>query len=139
MPYPVKFTPQKKKEFLRLLSETGNVFKTCKALNLDRPNVYAARKRSARFAEQWDAAKQMYIALLEDEAWRRAFEGVDKGIWYQGERVGVEKQYSDTLLMHRLNAEKPDKYQYRHKVDANVQGNITVEVVKFADENTDSE
>jgi hypothetical protein len=37
--------------------------------------------------------------------------------------VGVDK-YSDTLLMCLLQANKPEKYQYRQKVDANVSGNI---------------
>lgn len=133
MAHPIKFTPKKQKEFIRLLSETGNVSKCCKALNLDRETVYRYRRSNKKFAKEWEIAKEAYIGLLEDESWRRAFKGIDKAVWYKGELVGIEKQFSDTLLMHRLNAERPDKYQYRQRIDANVNGNITVKVMKFSD------
>ena len=138
MAHPPKFTPDKRKEFLRLISESGNVSKACIALGIDRRVPYRLRERSKKFAQQWDEAKKMYVELLEEESFRRAYNGIEKSIWYKGEKVGVERQYSDTLLMHRLNAELPNKYQYRHKVDANVEGNITVKVVKFSDGDNDS-
>lgn len=127
----VKLTPELKKEFIRLLSETGNVSICCRALNISRWAIYQHKSKNKKFAEQWKAAAEMAIALLEDESWRRAFNGVEKAVWYKGEMVGTERQFSDTLLMHRLNAERPDKYQYRQKVDANVTGDITF---KWADD-----
>jgi len=128
-----KITPAFKKKFLKLLSETGHVSNCCSALNVSRNEMYRHREKSPKFKEKWIQALSHAVELLEDEAWRRAYEGIDRAVWYKGEAVGTEKHYSDTLLMHRLNAERPDKYHYRQQVDANVSGEIVVKVVKFAD------
>jgi len=132
--------PEKIREFLSLLADIGNVSKCCEALNICRQDLYIKREKNKTLAKQWDVAKKASIARLEDEAWRRAFEGIKKPLFYKGEQVKdkdgnpyFERVYSDTLMMHRLNAERPDKYHYRQQVDANVNGEITVKVVKFAD------
>ena len=146
MAYPPKITPEKKQEFLDLLAETGNVSKVCAALGVSRMHIYIHRKKNKTFEKKWALAKKLYIARLEDEAWRRAFEGITKPIFYKGEQLRraptpefpegepyFERTYSDTLLMHRLNAERPNKYQYRQKIDGNIDGEIIVKVVKFSD------
>ena len=87
--------------------------------------MYNLKLKDLKFGKGWVEAQDMAIELLEDESFRRAFDGIDKNVWYKGEVVGVEKQYSDTLLMNRLQAERPDKYQYRQKIDADITGDIT--------------
>ena len=57
----------------------------------------------------------------------------------KGFQLGVERKYSDTLLMCLLQANKPDKYQYRRQVDHNVNGILKIEVVKFAENDDDSD
>lgn len=132
MAYPVKITAKVKKDFLRLLSETGNVFKCCVALRICRPDIYNLRRKNKEFKAKWETAVRLSIALIEDEAWRRAFEGLEKDVWYKGKVVGTERVYSDTLLMNRLQAELPEKYQYRQKVEhsGNLALNINVEFIK---------
>ena len=136
-----KITPVFKKKFLRLLSETGNVSKCCKALNISRQEMYKCKIKDEKFNEQWHAAQDMAIELLEDESFRRAFEGLEKDVWYKGEVVGSERVYSDTLLMNRLQAEKPDKYQYRqkHEHSGSLSLNINVEFVKPEIDDTDNQ
>lgn len=134
-----KITAPFRKKFIRLLSETGNISKCCSALNISRVAIYKERRTNKKFAQEWKEAQEQAIGLLEDESWRRAFEGIEKEIWYRGQSVGIERQYSDTLLMHRLQAELPEKYQYRQKVDQNVTGSIKIEIVKFADAKTDDD
>lgn len=136
-----RFTAAKKKKFLDVLAATGNVQKTCLAIGIGRKTVYHHRKKSEKFAQDWAAAKDIAIEALEDEAWRRAFEGVEEPVYHQGEIVGYKIKYSDTLLMHRLQAERPEKYQYRQKIDQNVTGNVKIEIVKFSDvkDNTPAE
>jgi hypothetical protein len=50
---------------------------------------------------------------LEDEAVRRAHEGLRKPVWYKGKIVGYETEYSDTLLLAVLKANNPDKFRDR--------------------------
>ena len=50
---------------------------------------------------------------LEAEAKRRAVEGVEEPVFYQGKQCGVIKRYSDALLMFLLKGAMPDKYKER--------------------------
>lgn len=65
------------------------------------------------FAEAWDEAIDIGNARLEDEAFRRAHDGIDKPIYYQGKRVDVIREYSDNLLKFIIEGRMPDKYRSR--------------------------
>ena len=135
-----------KANFLELLAEIGNVSKCCEAICVSRVGIYRLKKKNKTFRKQWELAKDIANAKLEDEAWRRAFEGIARPKFHQGEQLRLaptsehpegepyfETTYSDTLMMQRLNAEWPDKYQYRHKIEGSgPDGEIIVKVVKFA-------
>jgi len=71
---------------------------------------YQWRQEDEVFGEEWAAAVEAGTDLLEDEAHRRAMHGVAKGVWYRGERVGEELEYSDKLLEVLLRARRPEKY-----------------------------
>ena len=57
---------------------------------------------------------------LELEARRRAVEGTERPVFYQGGEVGYVREYSDTLLIFLLKAHRPNKFRERveheHKV-----------------------
>ena len=55
-----KITPAFKKKFLKLLSETGMVNKTCKALNISRQNMYLHKRTHPKFEKEWIAARSHY-------------------------------------------------------------------------------
>jgi hypothetical protein len=46
-------------------------------------------------------------ATLESAAYERAVKGVERGVWYKGECVGHERDYSDGLLAQMLKARVP--------------------------------
>ena len=48
---------------------------------------------------------------MELEARRRAVKGTDKPVFQRGEQVGTIREYSDTLLMFLLKANKPEKFR----------------------------
>ena len=77
------------------------------------------RKADASFAKRWKEADDVAVELMEAEADRRAVEGTDKPIYYQGEQCGQVREYSDTLLIFRLKARRPEVYRERfeHSVD----------------------
>lgn len=62
------------------------------------------------FAEQVQEAKERAVDRLESEARRRAVEGVTRHVYYKGEVVGEQTDYSDSLLMFLLKANRPDKF-----------------------------
>ena len=47
---------------------------------------------------------------------RRAREGVDEPVFYQGEHCCNVRRYSDTLLIFMLKARKPDVYRERASI-----------------------
>jgi hypothetical protein len=98
----------------------GNASDAAEAVGVDRSLPYQVRRRSEAFDAAWREALLAYSALLEREADRRGLEGVErlrftsKGQVIVDPRTGlpyVEKTYSDTLLLARLRALRPDIYR----------------------------
>lgn len=109
-----KLTAERLKAFCAALSEAGgNVTRACKAVDISRQIAYEWREENPAFAQAWDRAKAQGMEALEDEATRRAYEGYDKPITFQGVVTDTVKEYSDTLLIFLLKGGKPDKYRER--------------------------
>lgn len=96
-----------------MLSDTANVSRAAKTVGISRRHAYTVRSEDTDFATAWDEAVNIAIDTLEQEARRRAYEGVDEPVFYQGEEVGYIRKYSDTLLMFLLKGNRPDKYKDR--------------------------
>lgn len=126
---PEKFTADKRAIFLAALAKHGFVAKAARLAGVTRETPRYWRNHDADFAAAWDAALAGYTEDLEAEADRRAYRGVLKPVYYQGVKVGVIREYSDTLLIFRLKALKPEVYKDRS--ETNVTGNVTVEIVRF--------
>lgn len=81
----MKLTPEKLVAFCAALAETCNVSKACAAIGVARWTAYQWRKNDERFAEAWDDALKAALLGLEDEAHRRAFDGMDEPLTHQGQ------------------------------------------------------
>ena len=105
----------KKRAFLRAYSETANKTLAAKLAGIDRSAIYQPGWRDdPQFQEALERARRMAVDVLEDEATRRAVEGVEEPAgWYKGEAGGMVRRYSDTLLIFRLKGELPQKYAER--------------------------
>lgn len=103
--------------FIEVLERTGNVVFACKQAHITRSVAYAARSRSEKFATEWDEAIEIAVAQLEEEARRRAAEGVQEPVFFQGSVSGYVTRYSDSLLMFLLKAHAPEKYRERSQVE----------------------
>lgn len=112
-----KWTPKKQREFLELLATNGNVTVTCEALNLRRQTVYEARAVDTDLACNWDDAMQQAADYLEAEARRRAVEGWEEPVYYQGEEAGLVRKFSDTLLIFLMKGANPEKYRDRQQLE----------------------
>lgn len=112
-----KPTPKKLAEFLDQLAETGNVLATAELLNLDRRALYRLRKDDPEFAAAWDEAIEQSADALEVEARRRALDGWDEPVFYQGIETGLVRKYSDTLLIFLLKGARPEKYRDRQQLE----------------------
>lgn len=113
--------------FLRCYRETGSVTKAAEAADISRSIHYRRLANDPKYAAAFAEAHEEAIAVLEDEAIRRAVEGVDEPVVYKGSfqwtnmdddgnPVGKPlciRKYSDSLLQFLLRGARPEKYRER--------------------------
>lgn len=127
-------TPEKDERFFEALAKTGIVIDACAACGYGRTAVYERRKSDTEFAKRWDDAIEAAIQAMEREADRRGRDGFEEPLFHAGKPVmvkgadGVERQattrrHSDTLLIFRLKALRPE--MYRERVDMQGEVNVT--------------
>lgn len=125
-------TPKKKEEFLNHFKTTGNITKSSRAVGIARSTAIRWREEDSGFAKDFDNAVEEALDLMEAECKRRAEEGCDKPVFYQGAECGAIKEYSDTLMMFFLKGNRPEKYKDR--VETNITGTLTVRPEELTDE-----
>lgn len=108
-----KRTPTREERFLSVLRMNCNVTEAAQAAGVGRRTVYEWREADSVFRAAWDEAEQEAADRLEREAWRRAVDGVDKPVTFQGAITATYKEYSDRLIEVLLKAHRPDKYKDR--------------------------
>jgi hypothetical protein len=99
------------KAFLAAYAHTGNVTRAAKAAKISTTAHYKRLKADPTYRLAFEQADIVATGLLEDESTRRAVQGVRKGIYWQGRRVGYQLEYSDGLMMFLLRGRRPDKYR----------------------------
>lgn len=109
-------TNRAREKFIDTLRDSCNISESARAAGIARSAVYEWRDADAGFAQEWADAEQEAADKLEREAWRRAVDGVDKPISYQGEITATYKEYSDRMLEILLKAHRPDKFTDRSKL-----------------------
>lgn len=128
MPEPTELTALKLEAFLKNFARTGNVSKACKASKLSRQAYYDHKKADPDFAQRVKEAEEAFVESMEAEADRRAMKGTLKPVFHLGKEVGHIRQYSDTLLIFRLKALRPDKYRERAEVEHKGEGVISIQI-----------
>jgi hypothetical protein len=110
----------RKLAFLAAFAALGNRSRAARAAGVSASLVYAWLKDDPAFEAAYANAAEVAAGLLEDEAVRRAAEGVMEPVFQAGRLVGSIRRYSDTLLQFLLRGAMPEKYAERHKVDHTV-------------------
>lgn len=130
-----KLTPKKRGEFLDYLRDGWSVTASAGRIGVSRQAVYALRLADGEFAKEWEDAYESGTDVYEDEAKRRAIQGTEEPVFYQGEVVGHVRKYSDTLLIVALKARRPDRYRDNIKQEIGGIGGGPIKIeVEFIDE-----
>lgn len=103
-----------------LVFHAGQHGKAAKSAKISRQTPRNWLKDDENYQLLYAEAMDQVAEVLEDEVIRRGKEGIDHGIYYQGEEIATEKEYSDQLLMFYLKAAKPEKYRDRAEVKGDV-------------------
>jgi len=119
-PYISKHTPklrqQKLDKFLEYLAQGVSIAKSIKLTGCSQSLVYNERTSNPEYAKKWDEARCKGAYALEEEAWRRAVEGVPEDIYHRGQVVGTRINYSDTLLIFLLKGLFPERYSDKRHI-----------------------
>ena len=107
------FTARKKKRFLEVLAQTSNVSEAARGAGLTRVQVCKIYEIDEKFAMAWRTAIDEAVDDLEHEARRRALDGTEEPVFYQGKECARVRRYSDSLMLALLKAERPEKYKDR--------------------------
>lgn len=111
--FPLSLVADRRQAFLEALAQSGNVTEACEQSGLSRASAYRLRRSDEVFAAAWTEAREAGTDALEDEAVRRATQGVEEEVFYGGKPVGTQRKYSDALLQFLLKARRPEKFRDR--------------------------
>jgi len=133
---PRKRTDRRMTRVLEVLAEGLSLKKASIAAGISKTTVDYWRKHDPSFAQEVLDAIDQGTERLEDEALRRAVDGVERPIYNKdGDLKGTEKLYSDNLLMFMLKARKPATYR-EPKTSGNAQvfqGDVTINMTNKDD------
>jgi hypothetical protein len=107
---PNTFTSERKAIFLAVLEETASPKAAAAAAGVVRSTAFYHRRNDLEFAAAWEAAVEVALDALLEEAYRRSVIGHDEPLVHQGrlstvtdpvtgeERVQTIRKYSDRLM-----------------------------------------
>ena len=119
---------ENKKRIIEAFKQTARIDKAAKIVGISRCTVYEWMSNDQEFFAAMGAAQKEATGLLEDEAVRRAREGVKKPVYQQGKLVGHVQEYSDTLLIFLLKCWSPDKYGQNGQRDDRKSAEVTIKM-----------
>ena len=113
--------PQKDRQerFLAAFGACGSVRLASRWARVHRQTHYFWLREDPTYPARFEEARRRAAQELEDEAVRRAHEGVRKPVLYKGKPVRIhgeilyETEYSDQLLIRLLEAHNPERYRRR--------------------------
>ena len=93
-----------KDKFLAAFRRLGRQGAACDEAGISHDAVWDWRETDPNFEIAYLKADARIGKICEDEAIRRAVVGIEKGVYYEGEKVDTEIEYSDALLAKILSA-----------------------------------
>ena len=106
--------PLKKRRFLEQFAETASIALASRHAGVSRRTHLNWGKKDRRFEAACEEALEIAGDEIETEARRRTKDGIREPVYYGSKPCGAIRRYSDTLLMFRLKAARPEKYRDNH-------------------------
>lgn len=131
----MKFS-RKQRAFLASFAVCGRITAAAKAAGIDRSQHYEWLQEVTGYPQAFQDAGEKAADNLEDEARRRAEEGMLDAVYYQGKPIGARRIYSDGLMMFLLRGLRPNKYRERRDVELSGPNGGPIEqelLVRFVD------
>jgi hypothetical protein len=101
---------ERQQAFLNAYRYSGMVKEAAAEAGCSRELHYNALRTSEAYREAFAVLQQVLAFELEEEARRRAVDGVKIPVVYRGKVIGYDTRYSDNLLVFLLEANHPEKF-----------------------------
>lgn len=115
--------------FLAALADCGVITFAASAAGIDRVSVWRRREADPDFAAQCELAIEMAADKLEQEARRRALEGVEEPVYQGGQLIGTKTVYSDQLLALLLKGRRKKVFADRTELTGANGGPVKAAIV----------
>ena len=109
-----QLTRARQARFLAAVGQGYSIRHAAATAGVSTATVYTRWLADPAFAEAYRSAVEQGTQAMEDEARRRAVEGVARPVYQGGKLVGHVQEYSDRLLEFLLGGRRPA--MYRHNV-----------------------
>ncbi len=101
------------RRFLKCFEACASITQAARWAKTVRQMHYDWMEADPEYAAAFRLAEPRANRTLEDEAVRRAHQGIKKAIRYKGKIIAYDREYSDTLLLALIRAGNPEKYRER--------------------------
>lgn len=105
-----RVTPKHFEKFINAIRETANITKACELAGITRDTFYKRKRNDSEWRLVFEQAWKDGYEALEAMCAERAFNGYDRPVYQNGEKVGIMRQYSDSLAAFLLKGNRPDKF-----------------------------
>lgn len=120
-----QFDAAAKQKYLEQLKDCGALQRSAYAVGFDPSTVHEHRTLDPEFDQAVEGALVDYQESIEAEIKRRAMDGIEQPVFYQGVATSSQTVYSDQLLALHAKARIP-RYRDKQTIDHNVKGGILV-------------
>lgn len=117
-----------KAKFLAAFSQHGTITHAAREVGINPKRHYEWLLSDPEYITRFKEAREQAVESLEREARRRAIEGTEQPVYWQGEQIGTIRKFSDVLLIFLLKGAKPEVYRerYEHRISGNDGGPIEI-------------
>lgn len=126
--------PKYRQNIIANLSKGWTITKAIREAGVSYPSFKNWRRQSAEFEEQVQIALQAGVDVLEDEARRRAVDGVKRPVYAGGNLVGEIVEYSDSLLAFLLRSKRYNEINVNARHSGTVNHVHSIDMSKLSDE-----
>jgi hypothetical protein len=134
-----------KAAFIAAFAACGRITLASASVGIDRTTHYVWYGEDEAYRKEFNDVRGKVADMLEDEAIRRAVEGVERPLIgtvgkHQSGVIGYVREYSDRLLELLLKGNRPERYKERREITGTgVRSAQTDNVRRMSDDELDAE
>ncbi len=125
VPYGLLRNSDARARVLAEFAACGQITKACEVVGIARDTHYDWLQRYPEYRTAFEKARERAADVLEDEAWRRAHEGIERWTTVAGKEK-LQREYSDNLLMFLLKARNRKVFGDRSDDTLKVEGELSI-------------